>query len=107
MKNKFNEMFKNKARLSLKLFILVWVVLLLQVVLKLTFNIWQPYVIPTPLLQAISNFVDNHFLLKAILNYFPYYATSLLMLLAGLQEWSPKTLKNFFKTVILVIPSTS
>ena len=59
MKINISRIIKSPTRLVVKLFILVWVFLALHITLKLTFNYWQPYVIPTPQLQAISDFIDN------------------------------------------------
>ena len=47
-------MVKNKSRLAIKLFIIVWLVLAIHIALKLTFNYWQPYVIPNETLGAIN-----------------------------------------------------
>ena len=66
--NMLDKMLKNKTRLALKLFIILWFLLFLQVILKLTFNYWQPYVIPTPQLEMISDFIDNNLWLKIIIN---------------------------------------
>ena len=97
MENKFKIMFKNKARLSFKLFILVWIVLFIQVVLKLTFNYWQPYVIPSPQLQVISNFVDNHFWIKIIFNSILYILSAVIVVLCGIQQY---WFKNKFQTIL-------
>lgn len=81
------KIIKSSKRLVLKLFILVWVFLALQILLKLTFNYWQPYVIPTPQLKVISDFIDNNRWLEIICNGILYVINSLLMILTSIQEW--------------------
>lgn len=81
------KIINNPKRLVLKLFILVWVFLILQIVLKLTFNYWQPYVIPTPKLQAISDFIDNNRWLEIICNGMLYVINAILMILASIKQW--------------------
>ena len=70
-----DKMLKNKTRLALKMFIILWFLLFLQVILKLTFNYWQPYVIPTPQLERISDFIDNNLWLKIIIDNIKYCFT--------------------------------
>ena len=62
MIDKLKKMIPNPLRLVLKLYCLVWFFLILQVVLKLTFGYWQPYVIPTEQLERISNYLDHSFI---------------------------------------------
>lgn len=81
------KIIKNPKRLVLKLFILVWVFLALQIVLKVTFNYWQPYVIPTPQLEAISQFIDNNYWIRVIIDKSLYVVNAFLMLLASTQQW--------------------
>lgn len=81
------KIIKNPKRLVLKLFILVWVFLILQIVLKVTFNYWQPYVIPTPQLEAISQFIDNNRWLEILCNGILYVINAILMILASIQQW--------------------
>ena len=91
---------KDKTRLTLKLFILVWAFLFLQIILKLTFNYWQPYVMPTSQLQSISDFIDNNRWLEIILNGIFYIINALLVILAGIQRW---WFKNYKQTIIVLI----
>lgn len=81
------KIINSPKRLALKLFILVWVVLALHTILKVTFNYWQPYVIPTPQLQQISDFIDNNYWLKVIIDKSLYIVNGFLMLLSSLQCW--------------------
>lgn len=81
------KLVKDKTRLTLKIFVIVWIVLIVSVVLKLTFNYWQPYVIPNEQLQIISDFIDNNVWLKTILNGIFYIINATFMLLSGLQRW--------------------
>lgn len=94
------KMIKNKFRLSLKLFIIVWIVLIVHVVLKLTFNYWQPYVIPTPQLQAISDYIDGNEWLKIFLNCILYIINAFLMILASVQSWKFKNEIPFITIII-------
>lgn len=93
-KEKLGRMIPNPLRLALKMFGLVWFFLVLQVVLKLTFNYWQPYVIPTEQLENVGNFIDNHRWLQATLNGICYLFNSLLMILTILQQWKFKNNKQ-------------
>lgn len=93
------KIIKNPKRLALKLFILVWVFLILQIVLKLTFNYWQPYVIPTPQLQTISDFIDNNRWLEVICNGVLYVTNAILVILCGIREW---WFKSKLQTIIVV-----
>lgn len=90
-------MIKNKLRLTLKLFIILWFLLLLQVLLKLTFNYWQPYVIPTPQLEAISNFIDSNLWLKILIDKIYFIFNGCIVLLCCLQQWK-------FKNKIILLP---
>lgn len=94
-------MIKNKKRFVLKLFIMVWLVLLVHVVMKLTFNYWQPYVIPTAQLQVISDFIDNNLWLKVIINGILYFINAVLIILCGIQEWKFKS----WTPLILILAS--
>ena len=102
-------MIKNPTRLVVKLFILVWVFLALNITLKLTFNYWQPYVIPTPQLQAISDFIDNNRWLEIICNGILYFVNAVLVILSSIQQWWFKSKKQMFFTfgVILTLFATS
>lgn len=82
-----DQIIKNKARLSVKLFIVVWVVLLVHVLLKLTFNYWQPYVIPNETLQVISDFIDSHIIIKSIIDKLFWIVGTYFMILAGIRQW--------------------
>ena len=81
------KIINSPKRLALKLFILVWVVLALHTILKVTFNYWQPYVIPTPQLQQISDFIDNNRWLEIICNGTLYVTNAVLMILASIKQW--------------------
>lgn len=83
-------MIKNKTRLVAKLFILTWVLLILQIVLKLTFNWYKPYVIPNHQLEKLGNFIDTTKWLKIILNGLFYLVNSIILALCGLQQWKFK-----------------
>ena len=76
-------MIKNKSNLAIKLFIAVWIVLALHITLKLTFNYWQPYVIPNDTLQVISDYIDSHRWIEATLNGILYMINGLILVLCG------------------------
>lgn len=97
------KIFKDNTRITVKLFIMVWVVLLVHVLLKVTFNYWQPYVIPNEQLQYISNFIDNHRWLQATLNGIFYVFNGVVMILSGLQIWWFKNKKTSIIVLILLI----
>ena len=80
-------MIANKSKLTIKLFIAVWIILALNILLKITFNYWQPYIIPNNTLQIISNFIDNNIIVKMILNKFFWMIGTSFMILASIQEW--------------------
>ena len=96
-------MIKNKLRLATKLFIIVWAWLIVHVILKLTFNYWQPYVIPNERLQVISDFIDNNKLLQAILNGILYFINSIFMILCSIKCWKFKSKKQFIICGIVII----
>lgn len=93
-------MIKDKKRLAIKLFIALWIVLALHILLKLTFNYWQPYVIPNDTLQVISDYIDSHSLLKFSINKIFWFIGSYFMVLAGIQEWK---FKNPYPIIVLII----
>lgn len=97
------KMVKNPLRLTLKLFIILWALLLLQVVLKLTFNYWQPYVIPTPQLEALSNFIDEHEWLKVMLNGIFYLINGLMVILCCIKQWWFKNKKQLIITTFTIV----
>ena len=91
MKDKLKELIKrmipNQLRLSIKMFGLVWFILLLHIFLKVTFDYWQPYVIPTPQLEKLSNFIDNNIWLKIILDGVLYLINGIFVILCFWQQW--------------------
>lgn len=95
-------MIKNKTRLVAKLFIVIWVLLILQIILKLTFNWYKPYVVPNSQLEALGNFIDKTKWLKIILNGLFYLVNSIILALCGLQQWK---FKNKIQRIIFY-PST-
>lgn len=97
------KIFKNATRLTIKLFVLVWAFLILQIVLKLTFNYWQPYVIPTKQLEGISNFIDANSWLKIIIDGLLYIVNVIIMLLCSLQIWWFKNKRD----LIIAISTTT
>ena len=94
-------MFKNKFSLTLKLFIIVWIVLFIHILLKLTFNYWQPYVIPNEQLQIISDFIDSHKALKTIIDFIYCYINAIVVVLTSIKLWK---FKNKIHYLILLIP---
>ena len=94
------QIVKDKSRLVKKLFIMVWCVLALHLILKLTFNYWQPYVIPTKQLQVISDFIDNNRWCFVLINGIFYISNLSLMLLSAIQEWK---FKNKYIFIIILI----
>lgn len=95
-------MLKNKFNLTLKLFIVVWIVLIIHVVLKLTFNYWQPYVIPNNHLQEISNFIDANRCIEIILNGILYMFNGIFVYLCSLKCWWFKNKKIAIFAIILL-----
>lgn len=96
-------MIKNKSKLAIKLFIAVWIVLALHITLKLTFNYWQPYVIPNDTLQIISDFIDNNFWIRRVFEFITYTFNGVVMLLASLQLWWFKSIKQTLIVFITII----
>lgn len=95
------KILKNPTRVAIKMFILVWIVLLLQVVLKLTFNYWQPYVIPNETMKVISDFIDNNQWLEITIDGHLYVLNVLIYTLCCLKQWWYKNIKQF--VIILAI----
>lgn len=103
MFNKLKEAIPNPLRLTFKLFILVWVFLVVQVLLKLTFNYWQPYVIPTDSLELVGNYIDSHRWLQATLNGVFYVINAVLVLFCCLQQWWFKNKLEMIISLIVII----
>lgn len=97
------KIFKDNTRIAVKLFIMVWVVLLVHVLLKVTFNYWQPYVIPNEQLQYISNFIDNHKILIIILDSLFYIFNGYIMICCSLQKWHLGKKLNILTLILLVL----
>lgn len=97
------KIFKDNTRITVKLFIMVWVVLLVHVLLKVTFNYWQPYVIPNEQLQYISDFIDNHKILIIILDSLFYIFNGYIMICCGLQRWHLGKKLNILTLILLVL----
>lgn len=102
---KFKEAVPNPLRLTIKLFCLVWGFLLLYVILKLSFNYWQPYVIPTEQLEKVSNFIDGNNFIKITLNLILYVINVVIMVLCGLRQWKFKSNRQMLIVVVLSILS--
>ena len=96
-------MIKNKSKLAIKLFIAVWIVLALHITLKLTFNYWQPYVIPNDTLQVISDYIDEHRWIQATLNGIIYIFNGLIMILCSIKRWWFKSKKQAIIVISLVV----
>lgn len=107
MKDKFKELIKrmipNPLRLSIKMFGLVWFILLLHIFLKVTFDYWQPYVIPTPQLEKLSNFIDKNIWLKIILDGVLYLINGIFVILCCLQQWWFKNKKQTIIVISLIV----
>ena len=103
MKDLIKRMIKNPARLAVKVFILIWFFLIVQIVLKVTFNYWQPYVIPTPQLQAISDFIDNNRWLEVIINGILYVINGIFVLLCSIKRWWFDKKSHFIIVLIALI----
>ena len=97
------KIFKDNTRIAVKLFIVVWVVLLVHVLLKVTFNYWQPYVIPNEQLQYISDYIDNHKILIIILDSLFYIFNGYIMICCGLQKWHLGKKLNIITLLLLVV----
>ena len=100
-----DKMLKNKTRLALKMFIILWFLLFLQVILKLTFNYWQPYVIPTPQLERISDFIDDNLWLKIIIDKIYWLFGTTIVILCGIQQWKFKNKKPYIVIGIVCLIS--
>lgn len=96
-------MIKNKLRLTLKLFLILWFLLFLQVILKITFNYWQPYVIPTPQLEMISDFIDSNRWIEILLNGILYTLNGILMFLTAIKRWWFKNKTQMYLIVLLIL----
>ena len=96
-------MVKNKSKLAIKLFIIVWVVLAVHITLKLTFNYWQPYVISNDKLQAISDFIDDNRWIQATLNGILYVFNGYVVICCSLQCWHLGKKKNILTIILLIL----
>lgn len=98
-------MVKNKSKLAIKLFIIVWVVLAVHIALKLTFNYWQPYIIPNEQLQAISDFIDANSIIKIIIDSIFYVVNGYLVICCCLKRWQLGKKLNIITLILLFIGS--
>ena len=98
-----SEMVKSKSRLAVKLFIIVWIVLAVHIVLKLTFNYWQPYVIPNETLGVISDFIDANRWIRTISDAITYIFNGYIMICCGLQCWQLGKKKNILTIILLIV----
>ena len=98
-------MIKNKLRLTLKLFLILWFLLFLQVILKITFNYWQPYAIPTQQLEVISDFIDSNKALIVVLDGVFYIFNAIIMILCSIQQWWFKNKKQSIIVISIIILS--
>ena len=96
-------MIKNKSNLAIKLFIAVWIVLALHITLKLTFNYWQPYVIPNDTLQVISDYIDSNRWTRTLCDGIAYIFNGIVIILASLQLWWFKSLKQTLIVFIAIV----
>lgn len=97
------KMVKNKSKLAIKLFIIVWIVLAVHIALKLTFNYWQPYVISNDKLQAISDFIDENKWIRDVSDAITYIFNGYIMICCGLQCWHLGKKKNIITLILLFI----
>ena len=100
-----SDIIKNPLRLALKMYILIWVFLILQIILKLTFNWWKPYVIPTEQLERLSNFIDSNRWLEIILNGILYVINGIIFTLCAIQEWWFKKKWQLIFSLIVILLS--
>ena len=98
-----SKIIKNPARLALKVFILIWFFLIVQIVLKVTFNYWQPYVIPTPQLEKLSDFIDRNKWLQLICNGLLYLLNTGLYLLCCLRQWWFKSKAQTIAIILIAV----
>ena len=97
------KMVKNKSKLAIKLFIIVWVVLAVHIALKLTFNYWQPYVISNDKLQIISDFIDDNRWIRDISDAITYIFNGYIMICCSLQVWHLGKKKNIITIILLFL----
>lgn len=96
-------MVKNKSKLAIKLFIIVWIVLAVHIALKLTFNYWQPYVISNDKLQVISDFIDANKWIRDISDAITYTFNGYIMICCGLQCWHLGKRKSIITLIVLIL----
>ena len=98
---KLSNMIRNPLRLALKMYILIWVFLILQILLKVTFNWWQPYAIPTEQLERLSNFIDSNRWLEIILHYITFMFNGVVIMLCSIHRWWFKNNKQLIITFVV------
>lgn len=89
----------------MKLFLILWFLLFLQVILKITFNYWQPYAIPTQQLEVISDFIDSNKALIVVLDGVFYIFNAIIMILCSIQQWWFKNKKQSIIVISIIILS--
>lgn len=90
---------KDKLKLVKKLWYIVWATLFVMVILKLTFNYWQPYVIPNEKLQIISDFIDDNAIIKTIIDGLLFIINGTLIILCSIKRW---WFKNKIQSIIII-----
>lgn len=81
------KMLKNKTRFFLKLYIVVWITLILLVLMKLLFGYYQPYVMPNDKMQMLSDFIDRNKWLVIILDSIFYILNGIIYTLIAIKQW--------------------
>lgn len=77
---------KDLEKLIRYLYLILWVILVLNAFFKITFNYITPIVINNEKTLKLSIFIDNNYILKSILNYFFYMFNVLIISLCCINE---------------------
>lgn len=92
-----NKKFLDFPKLIKRVWVILWLILIILLIMKFCFGIWYPIVVENEHLVKAFNWVDNHKIVFNILNYCLYVLNSYFVLLTFIKKL------KFTKPLIMVI----
>lgn len=99
---KFINKILDVPKLILRLWIILWICLIILLVMKFCFGIWYPIVIKNQALLDFSNYVDNTWIKYLILSVF-YFVSGHILYLTSVTKKKYTNIKEFILISILII----
>ena len=90
-------------KLIKRIWLILWLILLMLVIAKLLFNKWYPIVVDNEKFITICNYIDKHNIIKYIIMLFFYILSNNLWYLTATKQKRIKGMKNFITLNVLVI----